>query len=175
MKFRIKDKPLCMKVVQGSPAIFKYDKISGVFYFFYQPKKEKFPLPIGEYYVVGGIIESTGYFKENFTIIRKQKQNEIKETRVFITKNPNKASIDINRQIILIDKDFFYTNEVIRKAILYHELGHYYYYDEDLCDFFAMQKMREEGYPKSLIAAAFNSILYSEFRKKHILKNIEKL
>jgi len=175
MKFKIKDTPLYMKVVSGSPAIFKYDKISRGFYFFYQPKKEKFPLPVGEYSVIGGIIKPIGYFKENFPIFRKQKNNEIKETKVFITKNPNKASIDINRQFILIDKDFFYTNEVIRKAILYHELGHYYYYDEDLCDLFAIQKMREEGYPKSLIAAAFNSVLYSSFRQKHVLQSIEKL
>jgi len=175
MKFKIKDKPLYMKVVSGTPAVFKYDRISGGFYFFYQPKKEKFPLPVGEYSIIGGKIEPVGYFKENFPIVRKQKNNEIAETKIFITKNPNKASVDINRRIILIDKDFFYTNEVIRKAILYHELGHYYYYDENLCDFFAMQRMREEGFPKSLIAAAFNSVLYSSFRKKHILKSIENL
>jgi hypothetical protein len=175
MRIKIKDKPLYMKVVSGTPAIFKYDRISGGFYFFYQPKKERFPLPTGEYSIIGGRIEPVGYFKENFPIIRKQKNNEILETKVFIAKNPNKASIDINRQFILIDKEYFYTNEVIRKAILYHELGHYYYYDEDLCDFFAMQKMREEGFPKSLIAAAFNSVLYSNFRKKHVLQNIEKL
>jgi len=175
MKIKIKDKPLYMKVVEGSPVVFKKDEINGAFYFFYQPKNEIFPLPKGEYSVFGGYIEPIGYFKENFPILKKQKKNEIKKTKVFITKNPNKASIDINRKFILIDKDFFYTNEVIRKAILYHELGHYYYYDEDLCDFFAMQKMREEGFPKSLIAAAFNSVLYSDFRKKHILQNIEKL
>jgi hypothetical protein len=175
MKFEIKDTPLYMRVVDGSPAIFKYDKISRAFYFFYQPKKERFPLPRGKYLVIGGNIEPVGYFKENFPIAKKQKNNEIKKTKVFITKNPNKASIDINRQFILIDKEYFYTNEVIRKAILYHELGHYYYYDENLCDFFAMQKMRQEGFPKSLIAAAFNSVLYSDFRKKHILQNIEKL
>jgi hypothetical protein len=175
MKFEIKDKPLYMKVVSGSPVIFKKDEISGAFYFFYQPKKEKFPLPIGLYSVIGGKVETIGYFKKNFPIAKKQKNNEIAETKVYITKNPHKASIDIIRRVILIDKEFFYINEVIRKAILYHELGHYYYYDESLCDFFAMQKMRQEGFPKSLIAAAFNSVLYSSFRKKHILQNIEKL
>jgi hypothetical protein len=175
MKIKIKDTPLYMKVVNGSPVIFKKDEINGAFYFFYQPKKERFPLPVGIYSIIGGKIEPIGYFKENFPIVKKQKNNEIKETKVFITKNLNKASIDIHRSIILIDKDYYYTNEVIRKAILYHELGHYYYYDENLCDFFAMQKMREEGFPKSLIAAAFNSVLYSEFRKKHILQNIKKL
>jgi hypothetical protein len=175
MKFKIKDIPLYMKVVEGSPVIFKKDEIIGAFYFFYQPKKEWFPLPKGEYSIIGGKIKAVGYFKENFPVVKKQKNNEIKRTKVFITTNSNKASIDIDNQFILIDKNYFYTNEVIRKAILYHELAHYYYYDENLCDFFAMQKMRQEGFPKSLIAAAFNSVLYSDFRKKHILQNIEKL
>jgi hypothetical protein len=132
-------------------------------------------LPRGRYVVTGGVIRKKEIFNEKFLIPRAQKQNEVKETRVYVTKNINKASIDIDRRIIFIDKEIFYSNEVIRKAVLYHELAHYYYYDEKLCDMFSIQKMREEGYAKSLIAAAFNSVLYSDFRKKHVLQRVNEL
>jgi hypothetical protein len=154
--------------------IYRFDKDLNRFYFFYKREKGKeFPLPAG-IYEIEGLFEEKKYFF-NSKIPEPEKKNKISKTLLFITKNPNKASIDVIRKKIYIDKDIFQAPEPVRLAILLHELGHYYYYNERKCDLFSAIEMRKAGFPKSIISAAFLSALYSDFRKKHIYKKIKNL
>lgn len=113
--------------------------------------------------------------KKEIQIPKREKPENISKSKLIIGTNPNKASIDIKKRRIIIDRDIFNAPEPVRKAVLLHELAHYFYYDEKKCDEFSASILRGLGYPKSIIAAAFNSVLYSKFRKHHITKKIEHL
>lgn len=61
--------------------------------------------------------------------------------------NPNKASIYPQLHKIIVDQKLF--EKLPRpcvKFILFHELGHYFYKDEELCDLFAVVCMLQNGF-----------------------------
>jgi hypothetical protein len=167
-------KPILVIPKDFNLVVYKFDNVLNKFYKFYKRRgKKPFPLPAGIYDITGKFNVSN--FITYIDLPPKQKDNAIKKCEIKLVENPNRASIDILKRIIYIDKNIYYAAEPIRTAVLLHEYGHFLYYDENLCDLFAISKMRAKGYPKSVIAAALNSALYSDFRKNEVLKNLQKI
>lgn len=69
------------------------------------------------------------------------------QLKVVRGKNPNKATIYPEKHYILIDKKLFSSAPLPSvKFILFHELGHYFYNDEELADLFATVCMLKKGF-----------------------------
>ena len=74
-----------------------------------------------------------------------------KKINVVFGDNPNKASIHLEKGLVLLDNKFKDSPEVLIKYIVLHEKGHYYYTTEEFCDEYAGEKLLEEGYNKSQV------------------------
>lgn len=82
-----------------------------------------------------------------------------KKFKVIICKNPNKCTIELPTGRIFLDKKFSQGNEVQVKFILAHELGHYLYKSEHLCDLYANNMLLKMGYNPSQLVKTQNKTL----------------
>lgn len=89
-------------------------------------------------------------FDELFRMYPKQNSYTLPkkgELKIVLGVNRNKASIYPTRHTIICDKNLFATMPLPSiKFILFHEIGHYFYEDEDLTDLFATVCMLKNGY-----------------------------
>lgn len=82
--------------------------------------------------------------------------------------NPHKCSIDLRTGRIFADRSLAELPQFALVYILFHEIGHYFYQDEERCDEFAAREMHRRGYNPSQIhlAAQFTLSHHSEHRKR---------
>jgi hypothetical protein len=124
------------------------------------PRPFKFNLPKG-HYITFDTIERTAepviYKLEKLP--RKEKFISRKIPKIFYGTNPNKASIDVSKHVVLIDEQFKDSPKANQVFLLCHELGHYYYSTESYCDRFARRKMLLLGFNPSQISLAVSTSL----------------
>lgn len=72
---------------------------------------------------------------------------------------PQKAQIDLRRGVVYLDNSFRDAPEFVRTFILLHEIGHYFFQDEQRCDKYAAAEMFRRGYNPSQIEAAASMTL----------------
>lgn len=173
MKYLIVDKPsiFTLRNPKQKTPIFKNGDF---FYFAGIGREEEFTLPAGNYRIDdNNDVYFLGYLNRKPFFPKKERDYTDKKLRSVKRVNnwDNVASIFFydNEAEIIADNSVF-SNEVIKKAILYHEIGHYYYETENYCDVYAFENMLTEGYNPSQIYAAFDSTLYNVFRKRQLKK-----
>ena len=148
---------------------------------FYQYKKSgkiKFNLPAGKYFTYGEITELNRPVTYDFIKKRKRQKQHFDapdQVTVIFANNPNKASIYLNEQIVILDNRFKLADECLLKYILFHEIGHYFYEDEHYCDEYAQERMLKEGYNKSqILKASAESLGFDNARNSKCVVNVLK-
>lgn len=161
----------------NSPIIEVIDNRGLPFYYFNNPERKeiKFNLIKGAYYTesdLNALHRPLTYVP--YDLPKKEKNNIVHDNiNLIVEDNPNKASIDISKGLIIIDTKFF--NEIetpFANFLLFHELGHYYYKSEEKCDMFSASEMLKIGFNPSQCFYA-NSICLSDKqgKRKDILFN----
>ena len=93
--------------------------------------------------------------------------------------NPHKASIYIDKDVILFDYKLKDLSIPQQRQVFYHEMGHYHYKTEKYCDLFACRKMLIDGFNPSQcyysIKGTLNDSTESHYRKDYILDKCEKV
>ncbi len=137
-------------------------------------KVRKFNLPEGTYYVASGNFKKlrrpVKFPKSKY--YRKERDLGNKDYKITFALNPNKATIYHNKALIVFDTSFRHKPLYEIIFILYHEIGHQYYYSEHKTDHYARNKMLEKGYNPSQIG---KGILFSlsgrQLNRKELLVN----
>ena len=109
-----------------------------------------------------------------FKVFKQEHFKPLPKFEVYRVSNPHKATVFYNGEVFLDHKFFDSKNELIRKAILYHEEAHQFYKDESKCDHYSKEKLLCEGYNPTQIYSAFGSTGLGKNRlctlKKHLTK-----
>lgn len=146
------------------------------FYQYKKPGKIKFNLPPGKYFTYGPIEQLKKPVNYEFSKKRKREKQHFdspEQVTVIFSNNPNKASIFLNEQIVLLDNRFREADECLLKYILYHEIGHYFYETEHYCDEYAQERMLNEGYNKSqILKASAQSLGFDNSRNSKCVVNV---
>jgi hypothetical protein len=127
---------------------------------FYGLRKEGeilFNLPIGEYTSEWNIEPLPVAVKVKMPTRRKRERFNLKvpsKVKVQFGENPNKATITLEKGEILIDTSFKHMSELVKKFIMYHEIGHYFYKTEEFCDEYAQERLLADGYNLSQVYQA---------------------
>lgn len=110
-----------------------------------------FNLPKGKYIVKSKIVLLKNPIPCALPELPKPEKNLIfpKKVKVRINVNKNKASIWTGLNEVLVDAEIFKKTLPEIVFILFHEAGHYLYYDEKKCDLFAVREMLKRGYNPS--------------------------
>lgn len=100
-----------------------------------------------------------------------------KAIEIIFRPNPNKCSIFLELGLIVADNSIKTKTIPEQKFVIYHELGHYLYKSEHLCDLYAVKRMLEEGYNPSQCVFSVNGCLshQSQSRKDNILNFSKKV
>ena len=159
------------------PIIEVIDNRGLAFYFFSNPScnEIKFNLIKGSYYTNNDLEKiDKPLIYVPYKLPRFEKNINIHENlELNVTENPNKASIDVSKGLIIIDKKYYNESETpFTNFILFHELGHYYYKTEYKCDIFSAYQMLKLGFNPTQCFYA-NSICLSDnqIERKQILFN----
>lgn len=125
-------------------------------------EKIQFNLPAGEY------VARTQFFQDvkprmiKIKPVRKRERTDLKlpeKVTYYFNENPNKATIELLSGKITLDNSFKNAPEAVKKFVLYHEVGHFFYRTEEFCDEYAAERMLNEGYNPSQIHAAAHAAL----------------
>lgn len=146
--------------------VIKNAETNRVFYAFYKEGLIEFNLPKGEYISMTDIERKPTMFKFSFPSKRKRDRFDnkpLKKVKIHVIENnPNKCSIQLESGNIYIDRNFKNTvDEITLKFVLYHELGHYFYISEQMCDEYAQHRLLREGYNISQVMYATSNALSS--------------
>lgn len=155
--------------------IFIYDANGSIFY--YKENKErkniKFNLPKGNYESKNNL-KQIEPLKYKFAKLSKPYNTSILPEK-FITSfgvNPHKCTVDLNKGTVLFDNKYKDAERYTLDYIIFHELGHYFYYgkgqkSEIDCDKFAANCMLSLGYnPPQIRAAQFYTLSENEDAKE---------
>lgn len=161
----------------GSPSVFS----DGELFYFHKGAKDGgkfyFNLPKGNYFS-----EKPVYFlpRPINSYLPKLPKRQVfrkkpKKVELIITPNKNKCSIDLNKHKIYLDPEMKKKGRAVLTFILFHEIGHYFYKDENLCDLYAAREMIKRGFNPSQCGLSINSSLsdMSFERKKCLIKNLK--
>lgn len=154
-----------------------YDKRGTLFYF---RNPDKFPftfnLPRGEYITTNTLKVCEPRRYKLPQLPRRERSNQIpKRVKLTFGNNPHKASIYIDKHLIIFDYELRNLSIPQQRQVFYHELGHYHYKTESFCDLFAVRRMLIEGFNPSQcyysIKGTLNESPSSHYRKEYILQN----
>lgn len=155
-----------------------YEKRGGEMLPFYQfPDSTEFNLPVGNFYSDCKLTELKKPILYKCPELEKP-EKKIKipvKNELTFTHNPNKCSV-----IKAPEATFIYMDEKFKKYprqmqifILFHELGHYLYYSEDLCDIYSASLMLKKGYNPSQCYHSSHHNLENLERKNTLLKFLQ--
>lgn len=152
--------------------------------FYWHDNKEhhlNFNLPTGSYYSLVPIKKLHTFKPYGARKYPKLKMSFLSKVRVFPHKNPNKASISLERKFILADNKFFYHDyKPLKTFTLAHEVFHSVYhcknerersnryihqYYEKKCDEAAKDFMLAHGWNPTQVSLAVKLLLRGQERK----------
>lgn len=103
------------------------------------------------------------YSKKNINLPTIQKNTKetlgkytIKKLRGFVS---SPAMISTKEKKIFLNEAFFELPIYAQKFIMFHELGHRYYYSEFACDLYATKMMLKKGYNESSCVNSLSGVL----------------
>jgi hypothetical protein len=142
-----------------------------IFYGMQKPGEDiLFNLPPGNYSTEWKIEPLSRPVKVDFPTRRKRERFNLtppKRVNVRYGDNPNKATIKLESGQILIDNSFKNAPELVKKFIMYHEIGHYFYKTEEYCDEYAQERLLDDGYNLSQVHNATAKSLNPENPRNH--------
>lgn len=160
-----------------------YDNKERLFYFHTLKPGQRtvhFNLPPGNYFSnnkIGGA--PVRKYKLPNLPKRERKFTIPKKITVTYRENPNKASIFIDKNLVILDPSIKGLSRPQIVYILNHERGHYLYSTESYCDLYAMRRMLISGYNPSQIAMSLHGALSNApgalERKEFIVEHCEKI
>lgn len=126
------------------------------FYFFdTKNSKTEFNLPKGIYLTENDLKGLPEKIRFKTPVLKHERNIAIPKKIKFIWgENPNKASVILNKGIILVDNGFKKFPRFVQVYLFYHEIGHYYFKSETGADSFARVKMLERGFNPSQVGMA---------------------
>lgn len=129
------------------------------FLFYFHPNKSlfiKLNLPPGCYYTDNKLQAQAVFEPYPFIEDANIPKDEIKDTRIVLGSNPNKASIYPAHGFIIMDNGLnLLKYKPAKSFVLGHELGHYYFgADEDKCDDYSYNVMNRAGFNPSQVYLA---------------------
>jgi hypothetical protein len=124
------------------------------FYVFDSGKPFTFTLPPGKYRIDGGYLLGPMEIRPRERTTPNLRYPLPRRVRMAFGDNPNKASIDLKRGVILCDHSLRALPSFALTFVLFHEIGHYFYQDEESCDEYATDQMLAMGYNPSQVYAA---------------------
>ena len=133
-----------------------------------------FNLPKGKYYTSNKIEVLKFPVSVNLPKLpAPEKINSLpKKVKVYFLENPHKASIITDLNEIKVDPKILKLSIPTIVFVMFHELGHYFYYDEKKCDLFAAVQMLKRGFNPSQCGIAIDNALSSKsFDRKYCLIN----
>lgn len=171
----------CFEVIEKSgfvsadKIICVYDSDNSIFYYKENESKKviKFNLPKGIYFSENNL-QQINPIKYKYAKLSKT-YNETKfpnEFKISFAKNPHKCTVDLNNATIVFDNKYKLAERYTIDYIIFHELGHYFYYgkgqkSEIDCDKFAANCMLVIGYnPSQIRAAQFYTLSENEEAKE---------
>ena len=127
------------------------------FYVFDKPEGFTFTLPAGSYTLSGGSLVGRMKARKGHRPRATLRYKLPKKVEVVYAPNPNKATISLPDGVIIVDPSLRELPAFCLTFVLFHEIGHYFYRDEESCDQFAAEEMHRRGFNPSQIdqAAAF--------------------
>lgn len=140
------------------------------------PKVKNFNLPRGKYFIESGRIERLPnpirypYLK---LPPRERRFRPVpKHFKILFANNPNKCTIDWNRQTITFDHSLKDYTLPELDFIRFHEYSHARYKTEKYCDLMAVNYMLAKGYNPSQIGhAQIESLSDGQFERKNFVIN----
>lgn len=147
------------------PKVSIFDEYKKPFYDF-RPLNNAFNLPEGIFFTNNTLRKISPINYKLPDLPKKKKRTELNESDFIIKfgNNSNKASIYLDKGIILIDSNYYDSlNEAKKTFLICHELGHIYYNEEKNADLFAVDKLLRMGYNPSQLA----NIAFSTFDLKN--------
>ena len=164
----------------GSPVVI-YDHRSKPFYM--HPanggKFFSFNLPKGEYFTECNCEPMREPIPYALPTLPKRQKNipipaRLKQMRVKIGRNPNKASVIVGVHSVLVDPAIFALPLPNIIFVLFHEIGHYYFKSEEFCDLFAARQMLRLGYNPTQCSTAIIGTLSerAEGRKNCLVQKL---
>jgi len=113
---------------------------------------EPFNLPPGKYQIYG---KYTAGPHRTYKQHSEGLPSLTKDYRIFLDRNPNKASINTQTGVIIFDADTYRKSTAAERLyILGHELGHFRSADEKKCDRMAENLLLEVGFNPSQVQKA---------------------
>jgi hypothetical protein len=167
-------------VAQNSPVII-YDHRKKIFYshlgnsngLFY------FNLPKGVYYTNNSLGWLKEPLKDNLPQLPKREKfipipKQFKDLKIRIGRNPNKASISVYTNKILVDDKILSLPLPNIIFVLFHEIGHFYFHSEKSCDLYAARQMLKLGFNPSQCGTAIIGTLseHAENRKQCLIEKL---
>lgn len=149
---------------------------------FYSKKNKNFPLPMffnlpkGKYLTFSNIeLISKPVFYQLPKLYPREKNIPLKRLKINLIENGNKARIDVVNGKIDFSPSFL-DSKPQTAFLFWHEIGHFFYYNEHKCDRFAENKMLKYGFNPSQVAEcvlkALNCNIKSSFeRQKKVFKS----
>ncbi len=141
--------------------------------------KRHFNLPKGTYTTENNI-KKAPIKKQHINKLPKKEahRNNAKKFQLIFAPNPNKATVNFTKKIIILDNKYKHGSFTNIVFILAHEFGHRYYTTEKYADLYAQNYMLKMGFNNSQIMEAIENILTmesSDYRKNYIYKKLKKL
>ena len=152
--------------------------------FYYMEAKQgkliKFNLPAGVYFCEENIKQlpkPIEYKTPNLPKPEREFRHPEKPIEIIFRPNPNKCSIFLELGLIVAAPSINLKTRSEKMFVIYHELGHYMYKSEHLCDQYAVKRMLEEGYNPSQCVFSVNGCLsqHSQTRKDNIFNFAKKV
>lgn len=153
-----------------------YDKDGIPFYFHDKDQGRKFNLPKGEYITANFINKLKEPVKYKLNPLKPERNiKRPDKITIHFGENPNKASIILQKGIILIDNQFLEYPRFVIEYVLQHEIGHYKFASETGADSYARIQMLKKGYnPTQIMQASRMTLTKSEGRKRKCHENLIK-
>lgn len=145
------------------------------FYVFDNPKGFTFTLPAGTYNVSGATMVRRMKPRKGHKPTAELRFPLPKKVQIVWAPNPHKAVIGLVEGVIVLDPSLKSLPHFALVFILFHEIGHYFYQDEESCDRFAAEEMHRRGYNPSQINLATHMTLDHVGRKACNYANAKRL
>lgn len=177
MKFSL-DKKTTLQ--SSEPKILIFDS-SGLCYFINNVKggKHYFNLPKGKYFTNNKCFKAKRPLNYSVPDLPKAegKRPLPKKFTVMYGKNPNKCSVFPDKGLVIFDKSLRKLPRFILQYIMFHELGHYFYFgngndSEMKCDTFANIQMIKRGWNPSNCFIANQFVLSNAQTDRKLLNHL---
>ena len=145
------------------------------FYVFDDPAGFTFTLPAGTYRMDGGSLIGKMERRKGHSIAQGVRSELPKRVRIIFAPNPHKACISLRDGVIIVDPSLRALPKFCLVFILFHEIGHYFYQDEERCDLFAAEEMHRRGFNASQIDQATTMTMGNHSRRSCNFETAQRL